>query len=161
MQHFHIAIVLIWRNNQILVQRRLSSAEHLPNVWEFPGGKCEEGETPREAAIREAREELGVEIEIFKERRAEEHDYSKRDKSKPRVTLYSFDAKIAGDTEPQALASSKLRWMHPNEMRVEEFPAANFWLIADLQNTTNEIRRTKRRERFEIYDKNLKPKREA
>ena len=153
MQHLQIAIVLIWRDNHILVQKRLATASHLPNVWEFPGGKCEKNESPREAAIREVREELGVEIEIFGERKAIEHDYSVRDKSKPKVTLYPFDAKVVGDVEPQALASAKLRWMHPNEMQFDEFPAANLWLIADLQNTLNEIRHAERRKRFDIYDK--------
>lgn len=35
--------------------------------WEIPGGKIEEGEDPRTAAIREAKEELGIEVEITEE----------------------------------------------------------------------------------------------
>lgn len=35
-------------------------------VWEFAGGKVDEGETPREAAVREIKEELGLDIEIKK-----------------------------------------------------------------------------------------------
>ncbi len=126
---FSIAIVLLWRNNRVLVQRRLSHAEHLPNLWEFPGGKCELDEVPRDCAIREAREELGVEIEITGERKPIPFEYSNRT-----VTLFPFDAKIISG-EPQTLAASELRWMLPREMKTAEFPAANASLIAALQNS--------------------------
>lgn len=36
------------------------------NWWEVPGGKVEDGESPTEAAVREAREEIGVEVELEK-----------------------------------------------------------------------------------------------
>jgi mutator protein MutT len=62
--HFHIALALVWRDGRVLVTRRPSSAAHLPDVWEFPGGKCEDSETPRAAAVREAHEELGIEVKI-------------------------------------------------------------------------------------------------
>ncbi len=124
--HLQIAIVLIWREHRVLVQRRLATAEHLPNVWEFPGGKCETDETPRDCAIREAREELGVEIEIIGERETFKFEYSNRT-----VTLHPFDATIiSGKAQP--LASSELCWMFPCEMNVDEFPAANAILIGQL-----------------------------
>jgi mutator protein MutT len=36
------------------------------DMWNFPGGGVESGETPEEAAIREVREEIGVEVELYK-----------------------------------------------------------------------------------------------
>ena len=130
MQHLRIAIALIWREDRVLVQRRLATASHLPDVWEFPGGKIEADETPREAAIREAREELGIEIEIIRERETIGFEYS-NDNSKRAVTLFPFDALAVG--EPQPLASSGLCWMLPGEMNADDFPAANASLIARLQ----------------------------
>jgi len=130
MPHLQIAIVLIWRDHRVLVQRRLATAEHLPNLWEFPGGKCEPHETPRDCAIREAREELNVETEIVGERPEITFEYSNR-----KVILHPFDAQIISG-EAQPLASSELRWMFPSEMKTDEFPAANTSLIARLKNET-------------------------
>ncbi|HVF84770.1 MAG TPA: (deoxy)nucleoside triphosphate pyrophosphohydrolase [Abditibacteriaceae bacterium] len=127
MQHLQIAIVLVWRDHRVLVQRRLATVEHLPNLWEFPGGKCKAGESPHQAAIREAREELGVEIEIIGERQSITHEYEDR-----KVTLHPFDAQIVKG-EAEALASSQLRWMFPIEMKAEGFPSANALLIGQLQ----------------------------
>ncbi len=127
MQHFHIAIALIWRNGCVLAARRRDDAVHLPGVWEFPGGKCEDGEAPRDCAVREVREESSVEVEISGERDVIIHHYAER-----RVTLHPFDCRIISG-EPQALQCAALRWLRPDDLRVEEFPAANAKLIEDIQ----------------------------
>ncbi len=125
--HYHIAIVLIWRHGEILATKRRADADHLPDVWEFPGGKCAPGEAPQVAAVREAREELGIEIEITAARPVLEFDYPVR-----RVTLHPFDAKIA-EGEPRPLHAAALRWLAPEKLRDEEFPPANAPLLAELR----------------------------
>ncbi len=129
--HYHIAILLLWRDGKILSSKRLAEAEHLATFWEFPGGKCAPDETPSAAAIREAREELGVEIEITNVRSLLEFDYPTR-----RVTLHPFDAGIT-QGEPQPLASSALRWLLPAELRDDEFPPANAPLLQELKVITD------------------------
>jgi mutator protein MutT len=125
--HYHIAIVLLWRDNRILATKRPADAEHLPDIWEFPGGKCEDGETPVQTALREAREELGIEIEITGAREIIEFDYLAR-----RVTLHPFDARIQNG-EPQPLHATALIWLYVWELRDEDFPIANAPLLAALR----------------------------
>jgi mutator protein MutT len=128
MQHFEIAVALIWRAGKVLVARRRDDAEHLPGLWEFPGGKCAENESPGDCAVRETREETGVEIEIVSEREKIEHEYSAR-----RVTIHPFDATIVSG-EPRAIGCAELFWLLPQELIVEKFPPANADLIAALKN---------------------------
>ena len=47
----------------VLVAQRMVGKSHA-GLWEFPGGKVEEGETAEDAAIRECREELGIELSV-------------------------------------------------------------------------------------------------
>ncbi len=56
------AIALIDADGRVLIAQR-PEGKHLAGLWEFPGGKLGEGETPEAALIREAREELGIDIE--------------------------------------------------------------------------------------------------
>ncbi len=119
-----IALALIWRGGEVLVARRASDAVHLPDAWEFPGGKIEPGETPSEAAIREAREEVGLEVEVVAARAIIEWEYETR-----RVRLHPFDCCIIGG-EIEAIAA---RFVAPQSLDAADFPAANRGLILELQ----------------------------
>jgi 8-oxo-dGTP diphosphatase len=56
-----VAAALINKNNQVLIAQR-PKGKSLADLWEFPGGKIENGERPEEALIRELKEELGIEV---------------------------------------------------------------------------------------------------
>ncbi|MFW6265074.1 MAG: (deoxy)nucleoside triphosphate pyrophosphohydrolase [Bacillota bacterium] len=59
-----VAAVIINEENKIFIAQRNSPAE-LAGLWEFPGGKIEEGELPEESLIRELDEEFGMSIEVI------------------------------------------------------------------------------------------------
>jgi len=60
----HAALIIIENNeNKVLFVKRSMQKKTLPGAWAFPSGKLEEGESVYETSIREANEELGVEIE--------------------------------------------------------------------------------------------------
>jgi 8-oxo-dGTP diphosphatase len=83
-----VSAAIIIRNGQVLLGQRRKGDRH-PYKWEFPGGKVEYGESPRQALIRELREELQIEAQIGDELARYEHDYP----SGSRVHLLFFVVK--------------------------------------------------------------------
>jgi 8-oxo-dGTP diphosphatase len=81
------AAVIINESQVLLGQRRKGERHSLK--WEFPGGKVEPGESPRQALVRELREELQIEAKIGVELARYEHDYP----SGSRVHLLFFVVK--------------------------------------------------------------------
>ena len=126
--HLQIALALIWREGEILLARRRADAAHLPGKWEFPGGKIELNETPEVACVREAREEIGVEVEITRARAVIEWDYPQRI-----VTLHPFDCRIASGAA-RALESAEVKWCAVYDLDAADFPAANAQLIAQISS---------------------------
>ena len=59
-----IATLALIKDAQVLLLQRSSDAAWMPNVWHVPGGRVETGESVQAAAIREIREELGVEVSV-------------------------------------------------------------------------------------------------
>ena len=127
-QHLQIAVAIIWRDGQLLCARRRADADHVPDLWEFPGGKCEPDETPGICARREAHEEVGLEVLCTYAYATITHEYENRI-----VTLHPFDCEIV-EGEAQALGNAEIRWLHPHEHRDEDFPSANLTLLEAIRN---------------------------
>lgn len=72
-----VVAALIESEQGILVCQRKRGSRHALK-WEFPGGKVEPGEEPREALARELREELAIDADIGREIVRYEHHYSSR-----------------------------------------------------------------------------------
>jgi 8-oxo-dGTP diphosphatase len=96
---------IIINNGWVLLGQRRKSDRH-PFKWEFPGGKVEPGESPRQALIRELREELQIEARIGAELARYEHDYP----SGSRVHLLFFAVKEYSG-EPVARVFEQISWV--------------------------------------------------
>ena len=113
-----VVACIIERDGKFLITKRLQHS-HLGHLWEFPGGKIEEGESVEDCAVRECREEIGVEVKAGKVLEEVQHDYPERS-----VHLYFVLCDlISGD--PQALECEDWVWAHPLEFSNYEFPEAD------------------------------------
>lgn len=119
-----VLAAVIEQQDRFLVTRRLAHT-HLAGVWEFPGGKCEPGETHDACLKRELVEELGVETSVGEEIASVEHHYPDRT-----VRLHFRRCAIAG--EPRALLGQQIRWVTRDEMKTMKFPEADRKLIEIL-----------------------------
>jgi mutator protein MutT len=112
-----VIAAVIEDSGRFLLSRRLAGT-HLAGTWEFPGGKCEAGETHEACLVRELREELGVDAVVGEELLVTEHAYPERT-----VRLHFRRCTLNG--APRALLGQQIRWATPGELRSVEFPAAD------------------------------------
>ena len=121
-----VVAALLWREGRLLACRRpLGKARAL--LWEFAGGKVEEGESPEEALVRECREELGVSVTVGEPYAQTAYEYP--DLS---VRLTFFTCTLDGG-EPQRLEHAELKWLLPEELKEYAFCPADAALIRRLE----------------------------
>jgi len=116
-----VLAAIIERDGRFLVTRRLEGT-HLSGFWEFPGGKCEPGESHEECLRRELREELNVDARIGAEILTTEHAYPART-----VRLHFRECRIDGD--PQPMLGQQMQWVSRSELKDLELPPADRDLI--------------------------------
>jgi 8-oxo-dGTP diphosphatase len=119
-----VTAAVIERAGAYLVTRR-PRGTHLEGYWEFPGGKCDPGETLEACLLREIQEELGVVVRVGAEVYAVTHEYPERV-----VQLHFYACELAG--EPQPLLGQEMCWVPRGELRALEFPPADAELLATL-----------------------------
>lgn len=120
-----IGVAVIWRDGRVLLGQRPEGGA-LGRLWEFPGGKCLPGEEPDECAVREAREEVGLDVRVAGPARVVEHDYES-----VRVRLHFFPC-VTNDEEPTPGGYAAIRWVLPSELGAFPCPAANVGVVADI-----------------------------
>ncbi|MBD3163235.1 MAG: NUDIX domain-containing protein [Candidatus Eisenbacteria bacterium] len=121
-----VAVAVIVEAGRILIAHRFPDV-HLPDLWEFPGGKIHAGESPPECAVREVEEELGIRIEILAPLLERPYDYADR-----RVDLRFFVARVAGGS-PRALGCREWRWVTPEELETYPLPDASRPVVEALR----------------------------
>lgn len=119
-----VAAAVIESGGRFLVTRRQQGV-HLEGFWEFPGGKCDAGESLEACLLRELREELNVDARIGAEILATRHEYPGRS-----VELHFFSCELSGAPEPQL--GQEMRWVSREDLSTLTFPPADEQLIAVL-----------------------------
>lgn len=123
-----VAAALVDADGQVLLQQRPPGGP-MPGLWEFPGGKIEEGEIPEAALARELAEELGIRVAP---EALEAACFASAPLGARHLVLLLF---LCRDWlgEPRPLHATALRWAHPEEMRALPMPPADLPLIGLLE----------------------------
>ena len=112
-----VAVGVLRRQNRLLMQQR-TTGQACAGQWEFPGGKVEQGESPRHALQREIREELGVETVTARPLLALPFDYPHARVWLEVFVVDSFTGRAVGrEGQPT-------RWLTPEEIRRLDILAA-------------------------------------
>ena len=93
---------------------------NLPGLWEFPGGKIEQGESKQAALVREIAEELGCTVEVGREVTTTTHEYEFGE-----VTFTTFYCRLVAGA-PKLTEHASIKWLPPDEF--ETIP----WAPADI-----------------------------
>ncbi len=122
------AVALIDPDGRILLAKR-PEGKTLAGLWEFPGGKVEQGERPEVALIRELKEELGIDVEhsCLAPLTFASHAYDEFHLLMPLYVCRRWQG-IA-----QALEGQELKWVFAKNLRDYPMPPADLPLIPHLQ----------------------------
>ena len=117
---------LIVQDGKLLVCQR-TRHQTMPLKWEFPGGKIEEKEQPRDALRRELEEELGILATVGDEVKRIRHEYPNR----TIVELRFFVVReYQGEIENRIFKD--IRWAAPNDLPKFDFLEADLTLVKEL-----------------------------
>ncbi len=117
---------IIVKNGKLLVCQR-TRHQTMPLKWEFPGGKIEEGEQPRDALRRELEEELGILAKIGNEIARIQHEYPNGGK----VELRFFEIREY-QNEIENRIFKDIQWADPKDLPKFDFLEADLTLVNDL-----------------------------
>jgi len=124
------AVALVDAEGRVLVQQR-PPGKPMADLWEFPGGKVEAGETPESALIRELREELAIEASIGEEMAREQIVYPGRT---PIELIFFRVPDFQG--EPQNLDFEQIVWAGRDELESYDFLEGDLPFVTKLARGT-------------------------
>ncbi|MCA9754644.1 MAG: (deoxy)nucleoside triphosphate pyrophosphohydrolase [Candidatus Eisenbacteria bacterium] len=132
----HVSVAIVVRPTSvpdrapwILLGRRHPHV-HMPDVWEFPGGKVEPDEESADCAVREVWEETGVRVQHRGLFLRTDHDYPDRHL---RID-FQLCCYIDGDPEPRACQA--VRWVRLDHMQAYQFPDGSRDVLAKLASVS-------------------------
>lgn len=120
-----VGAILIKEGRILCAQR--GGEKSLPYLWEFPGGKIEQGESPHQALIRELSEELLIEVELeatIFDAVSYEYDFGV-------VNLTTIIGKLKSG-EPVLTEHQEIRWLSPKELFEVEWAPADIPIVKQL-----------------------------
>ena len=123
------AIAMVDPDGRVLIAQR-PKGKHLEGLWEFPGGKLRDGETPEAALIRELNEELGIDVaeSCLAPLSFASHAYEEFHLLMPLYVCRIWQGAVS------AREGQQLKWVRPSKLRDWPMPPADAPLVAALRD---------------------------
>jgi len=115
--HIRVVAAEIERDGKFLITQRSETAS-MPLLWEFPGGRVEEGESDEQALARELLEEMRIAVRVLDQTLHVRHDYD-------RYTVDFVVYRAETDDQPELVGVRDARWVSPSDFDQYEFPGAD------------------------------------
>ncbi len=122
-----VAAAVVREGDRLLLTKR-PSGSHLEGLWEFPGGKLEEGESPEVALVRECLEECGIDVIVEDVLDVAFHRYPKKD-----VLLLFYACRLGERRLIEHKQVVDHAWVLPGELSRYELPPPDARLVAKLE----------------------------
>ncbi|MBT5049951.1 MAG: 8-oxo-dGTP diphosphatase MutT [Rhodospirillaceae bacterium] len=124
-----VAVALVDVDGRVLIAQR-PEGKAMAGLWEFPGGKVDDGETPEAALIRELQEEIGIDVteNCLAPLTFASHAYETFHLLMPLYVCRVWEGTVT-PREGQAL-----KWVRPLELRNYPMPPADVPLVAMLRD---------------------------
>jgi len=121
------ACALIDADGRVLIAQR-PAGKPMAGLWEFPGGKIDDGELPEQSLIRELKEELGITVNVacLAPLTFASHRYPDFHLLMPLYVCRKWEGTVT------ALEGQQLAWVKPNRLRDYEMPPADVPLVSHL-----------------------------
>ena len=126
-----VVAAVIERDGRYLITQRKPTAV-LPLLWEFPGGRVEDGENETSALVREVVGRIGSEVSVFEKLGDHFHEYDAYD-----VLMSMFACSLPKGAEPRPVGVNDVRWVTSEELEGYEFPPADQSSMSKLLGVTN------------------------
>ena len=126
-----VVAALIWQGDRFMICQR-PPHKSCGLLWEFVGGKVEQGETKEEALVRECREELNITVSVGEVFTEVVHKY-------PDITVHLtlFSATVVNGI-PQKLEHNDIKWITPGEIKNYSFCAADKEILEKICEVSGE-----------------------
>lgn len=121
----------VMKDGKVLLTKR-PEEKHLGGLWELPGGKIEPGENPRDALVRELKEEIAITVDVGEMIEATTHVY---EEDKHIVLLGYWCTHVSGEVEHREVDDHK--WLTADELDSFDVPAGDQEIISAVKKKMN------------------------
>ena len=133
-KHYNVVAAVIEVDGNVLcMQRGVTRYEYTSHLWEFPGGKVEEGETPQQALHRELMEEMNLDVVVHEQLATVTHDY-------PDFTITLAAYRCTADTTDFIMREhAASQWLPWDELLTLPWCAADERLIKQFSENLSKL----------------------